>query len=92
MSSSCCTLISHYISNWQWRNECAEYSADEQWRTRLVVAGSLLHLHMGLLDAVVVRALANVNVSNLCVVAVEDAGNLLESGATEEQVSIGSEW
>ena len=47
------------------------------------MAGSLLHLHMGLLDAVVVQALANVNVSNLSVVAIEDAGNLLKSGATE---------
>ena len=45
---------------------------------------------MGLLDAVaaVVEALAvEVNVSNLCAVAVKDAGNLFESGATRNKVS-----
>jgi hypothetical protein len=48
---------------------------------------------MGLLDAVVAEALAiDVNVSNLSLIAVEDTGDLLESGATGGKVSFDSKW
>lgn len=50
---------------------------------------------MSLLDAAtaVVQAFAiDVDVSNLCVLAVKDTGNLLESGATRRKVSFDSNW
>jgi hypothetical protein len=52
-------------------------------------------MDLSLLDATiaVAQALAvNVNVSNFCVVAVKDTGNLFESGATRGKVSFDSNW
>jgi hypothetical protein len=52
-------------------------------------------MDLSLLDATiaVAQALAvNVNVSNFCVVAVKDAGNLFESRTTRGKVSFDSNW
>ena len=59
---------------------------NQEWPAHLC----LLNLHMRLLDAViaVANALAiDVNISNLCVVAIEDTGNFFESGAAGGKVS-----
>lgn len=48
---------------------------------------------MSLLDAVIAVAdtlAIDINVSNLCVIAIEDTSDLLESGATAGKVSLDS--